>query len=70
MNILQGDLNAEVGRKHIFKPTIGNESFHEINNYNTGIGKITTSKTSQRKVRCSHIATSVNILGHLQMGKP
>jgi hypothetical protein len=29
-----------------------------------------TSKTSESKVRCSHIATSINILGRLQMGKP
>jgi hypothetical protein len=27
-------------------------------------------KTSESKVRCSHIATSINILGHLQTGKP
>jgi hypothetical protein len=32
MNILLGDLNAEVGREDIFKPTIGNENLHEISN--------------------------------------
>jgi hypothetical protein len=26
------DFNAKVGREDIFKPTIGNESFHEISN--------------------------------------
>jgi hypothetical protein len=30
MNILLGDFNAEVGMEDIFKPTIGNESLHEI----------------------------------------
>jgi hypothetical protein len=31
MNILLGDLNAKVGGENI-KPTIGNESIHEISN--------------------------------------
>jgi aspartate carbamoyltransferase regulatory subunit len=30
MNILLGDLNVKVCREDIFKPTIGNESLHEI----------------------------------------
>jgi hypothetical protein len=28
------DFNAKVGRKDIFKPTVGNESVHEISNDN------------------------------------
>jgi hypothetical protein len=32
--ILLGDFNAKVGREDIFKPTIGNESSHEISNDN------------------------------------
>jgi len=32
--ILLGDLNAKVGREDIFKPTIGNESLHEISKDN------------------------------------
>jgi hypothetical protein len=34
MKILLGDFNAKVGRENIFKPTIGNESSHEISNDN------------------------------------
>jgi hypothetical protein len=30
--ILLGDFDARVGRKNIFKPTIGNVSLHEISN--------------------------------------
>ncbi|PNF38661.1 hypothetical protein B7P43_G01213 [Cryptotermes secundus] len=32
--ILLGEFNAKVGREDIFKPTIGNESLHEISNDN------------------------------------
>jgi hypothetical protein len=32
MKILLGDFNAKVGRENIFKPTIENESLHEISN--------------------------------------
>jgi hypothetical protein len=32
MKILLGDFNAKAGREDIFKPTIGNESLHEISN--------------------------------------
>jgi hypothetical protein len=34
MKILFGDFNAQVGREDTFKPTIGNESSHEISNDN------------------------------------
>jgi exonuclease III len=34
MKVLLGDFNAKVGKEDIFKPIIGNESFHEINNDN------------------------------------
>jgi hypothetical protein len=34
MKILPGDFNANVGMGNIFKPTIGNESLHEISNDN------------------------------------
>jgi hypothetical protein len=45
MKILLGDFNAKVGSEVIFKPTIGNESFHEISNDNgVGIVNFATSK--------------------------
>jgi hypothetical protein len=34
MKILLGDLDAKVDKEDIFKPTIGNESSHEISNGN------------------------------------
>jgi hypothetical protein len=34
MKILLRDFKAKVGREDIFKPTIGNESFHKISNDN------------------------------------
>jgi hypothetical protein len=34
MKILLGDFIAKVGTEDIFKPTIGNESLHEISNDN------------------------------------
>jgi hypothetical protein len=39
MTILLGNFNAKVGREDIFKPTIGNDSSHEISNDNgvTGV---------------------------------
>jgi hypothetical protein len=34
MKIILADFNAKVGRENIFKPTIGNESLHEISTDN------------------------------------
>jgi hypothetical protein len=34
MKILLRDFNAKVGREDIFKPIIGNDSLHEVNNDN------------------------------------
>jgi hypothetical protein len=33
MKIILGDFNAKVGRKNIFKPTVGNESLCQDSNY-------------------------------------
>jgi exonuclease III len=71
MKVLLGDFNAKIGREDIFKPTIGNESVHEISNDNgVRLVNLLHLKTSKSHVRCSHIATSINILGRLQMVKP
>jgi hypothetical protein len=43
MKVLLGDFNAKVCREDIFKPTIGNESLHEISNDN-GVVNFATSK--------------------------
>jgi hypothetical protein len=48
MKILLGDFNAKVGRENIFKPTIENESLHEISNNN--------------EVRAVNFATSKNLV--------
>jgi len=34
MKILLGDFNSKVGSKDIFKPTVWNDSLHEITNGN------------------------------------
>jgi exonuclease III len=68
MKILLGDFNAKVGREDIFKPTIWNESLHEIRNDNAvRLVNFATSNPLESKVRCSHIAASINIFGCLQM---
>ena len=43
MKILLGDFNAKVGRKIMFKPTIGKDSLHQDGNDNcVRIAKFTT----------------------------
>jgi endonuclease/exonuclease/phosphatase family metal-dependent hydrolase len=50
MKILLGDFNAKVGREDIFKPTIGNESLHEISNNNgVRLRSFSTSKNFRVK---------------------
>jgi hypothetical protein len=67
MEILLGDLNAKVDRENIFKPTIGNESLHQIGNDNAvRIVNFATSKNLVAKVQCSHIATFINTPGPLR----
>jgi hypothetical protein len=48
MKILLGYFNAKIGRENIFKPTIWNESLHEISNDNA--------------VRVVNFATSKNLI--------
>jgi hypothetical protein len=50
MKIVLGDFNAKVGKENIFKPTIGNESLHEISNDNgVRLVNFTTSKNLRAK---------------------
>jgi hypothetical protein len=45
MKIILGHFSAKVGRENIFKPTIGNENFHEISNDNgVSVVNFVTSK--------------------------
>jgi hypothetical protein len=71
MKILLGEFYAKVVREDVFKPTIGNESLHEISN-DSGVRLVNfaTSKNLRVKSTMFHIATSINILGRLLMGKP
>jgi hypothetical protein len=51
MEMLLGDLNAEVVKEDIFKPTFGNESLHEISNDNgVRVVILATTKISQLKI--------------------
>jgi hypothetical protein len=68
MKILLGGFIAKVSRRDTSKPTVGNDSLQKIMNVNgVTLVKFATSKISQSKLQCSHIA---HMLGHLQMGKP
>jgi hypothetical protein len=69
--IVLGDFNAKVDRENIFKPKIDTKSLQAIGN-NNGLRVVNfiTPKISQPKIRCSHIATSINVLGRFQIGKP
>jgi hypothetical protein len=68
MKILFGDFNDKAGREDIFKPTIGNESLHEISNDN-GVRAVNFAhpKILLSKVQCSHIIPFINLLGQLLM---
>jgi hypothetical protein len=51
MKILLGDFNAKIGREDIFKPTIGNESLHEISNDN-GVRLVNFATSKNIRVKC------------------
>jgi hypothetical protein len=53
MKMLLGDFNAKVGREDIFKPTIGNESLHQISNDNgVRVVNFATSKNLVNTLKC------------------
>jgi hypothetical protein len=66
IKIILGDFNAKVGRDNIFKPTIRNESLHEISNDNgVRVVNFATSKNLVVKILCSLIAKFINTPGPL-----
>jgi endonuclease/exonuclease/phosphatase family metal-dependent hydrolase len=71
MQILLGDFNAKEGREDIFKPTIGNESLHEISNDN-GVKSqkydVPTSQHSKYIWKCPVEKTN-NHIDHILVGE-
>jgi hypothetical protein len=63
-----GEFSVKLGKEDIFKPTIRNESIHEISNDN-GVRVVTLPhpKISLSKVQCSHIVAFINLRGHVLM---
>jgi hypothetical protein len=60
MKILLGDFNSKVSREDIFKPTIGNESSHEISNDN-GVRRVANFATSKNLIAKSTMFPHRNI---------
>jgi hypothetical protein len=52
LKILLSDFNSKVGRENIIKPTIGNESLHEINNDN-GVRVVNFATSKNLVVKCT-----------------
>jgi hypothetical protein len=50
-----GDFNEKVGRENIFKPTIGNESLHEISNSN-GVRAVNSATSKKLVVKSTMFA--------------
>jgi hypothetical protein len=66
IQILLRNFVTKIGKELIYKPTIENESLHEISNNNgVRLANFDTFQISQSKVPCSNIATSINVLGRL-----
>jgi hypothetical protein len=51
MKILLGDLNSKVSTEDIVKPTIGNESLHEIRNNNNGVRLVNFATSENLRVK-------------------
>jgi hypothetical protein len=52
MKNMLGDFKAKIGRKDIFKPTIGNGSLNENSN-DYGVGVVNFAKSKNQTVRCT-----------------
>jgi hypothetical protein len=51
MKILLRDFNAKVGREDVFKPTIGNESLHEISR-DDGLRVVNYTISKHLRIKC------------------
>jgi hypothetical protein len=61
--ILLGDFNAKVGRENVHKPTVGNESLHEISNDNgVRVVNFTTSVKRFVSLQFLNLRQSVGLL--------
>jgi exonuclease III len=71
IKILLGDFNAKVGREDLFKPTVENESLHEISNDN-GVRLVNVAASKNLRIKSTMFPhrNITNVLGHLQMGRP
>jgi hypothetical protein len=64
-----GYFNAKVQRENIFKPTIKNESLHEVTNDN-GVRVVNHAMSKNlSRVQCSHTTIFIKTLVLLLMGK-
>jgi hypothetical protein len=72
INILLGDFNAKLGMGDIFKPTVGNESLHEISN-DKGVRIVNFATSKNLKSQKYNVTTSphpyIYILGTSPAGK-
>jgi hypothetical protein len=76
MKILLGDFNAKASREYIFKPTVGNDSLHEISNdngitvVNVAISKNLTVKSTMLPHQYIHKFTWASPDGKTQLNSP
>jgi hypothetical protein len=68
MKIVLGDFNVKVGREDFLNQELGMKVYDDDDDDDNGVRVVNFASVS--KVRCSHITTSINILGCIQMGKP
>jgi hypothetical protein len=69
MKIELGYFNAKVDREYIFKPTTGNESLHEIDNYYwVRLVNFATSKNLRVKSTMFPQCNNHKYTGRIQMG--
>jgi len=69
IKIMLGEFNAILGREHLYKPTTGNDSWHDNSSANgVRVVNFATSKNMLRAQNCS-IKTVINTPGTVLMGR-